>query len=314
MKKLRNILYLMLALSSIGKVAAQQDFLVSQYNFNALMLNPAYAGAHKYNQASTTYRNQWSIEGAPTTQVVCMDGSLIKAPIGIGFVMTSDKIGVVKERTLNADLSYKFRTRLGKMSFGLRGGYVNYRAALDELVYWDEDDPIYQAGNPSQGFLTLGFGAFFSSSSEKWFAGVSSPAYYAKDQELRSTTEDRFYKRHYYIYGGGVISTDFGIDLKPSAMIRIMEQTPILIDFNLHALVYGDESSAQPSIWIGGGFRTNKSFVASLEAMLPYNLRVGYSYDLIGNELYQYLGATHEIQIGFNFGGKNVVIQSPRYF
>ena len=172
------------------------------------MLNPAYAGAHKYNQASTTYRNQWSIEGAPTTQVICMDGSLIKAPIGIGFVMTSDKIGVVKERTLNADLSYKFRTRLGKMSLDLGEDTLTIEQALDELVYWDEDDPIYQAGNPSQGFLTLGFGAFFSLL-EKWFAGVSSPAYYAKDQELRSTPEDRFYKRHYYIYGGGVISTDF---------------------------------------------------------------------------------------------------------
>lgn len=293
---------------------AQQDFMVSQYNFNALMLNPAYAGAHKYNQFTTTYRNQWNIEGAPTTQVLCMDGSLEKAPIGLGLVMTSDKIGVVKERTVSADLSYKVRTRLGKMSFGIRGGYVNYRAALDELVYWDENDPVYQAGVLSEGFLTLGFGAFLSSSTERWFVGLSSPSYYAKDDVLRSSPNERFYRRHYYVYGGGVFSTGLGLDLKPSTMIRYMDGAPLLVDLNLHALVMGNMSEGEASVWIGGGFRSNSSFVASLEAVLPYNLRVGYSYDLIGNDLYQQLGATHEVQVGFNFGGKNVIVQSPRYF
>ena len=48
---------------------AQQDFLTSQYNFNALMLNPAYAGAHNYVQTSAMYRNQWSVEGAPKPKV-----------------------------------------------------------------------------------------------------------------------------------------------------------------------------------------------------------------------------------------------------
>ena len=47
------------------------------------------------------------------------------------------------------------------MSFGLRAGHVGYSAALDELVVWDEDDPAYSGGNIKEGFLTLGFGAFF---------------------------------------------------------------------------------------------------------------------------------------------------------
>ena len=61
MIRLRNILSVVLALMSLMPVAAQQDFMVSQYNFNALMLNPAYAGVW-YNQLTTTYRNQWNIE------------------------------------------------------------------------------------------------------------------------------------------------------------------------------------------------------------------------------------------------------------
>ena len=56
------------------------------------------------------------------------------------------------------------------------------------------------------------------------------------------------------------------------------------------------------------------NFLMSVEADLPYNLRVGYSFDVIGRGLYSNLGAAHEIQIGFDFGGSTTIIQSPRYF
>lgn len=292
---------------------AQQDYLASQYNFNSLMLNPAYAGAHSYVQTSAMYRRQWSIEGAPTSQVICADGSLKRAPVGIGFVMTSDKIGVVQERTISTDFSYQFRTRLGKMSFGLRAGHVGYSAALDELVVWDEDDPIYNAGNLQEGFLTLGFGAFFSANSGKWFGGVSIPSYYARDAVLRSDPDERFYKRHIYAYGGGVISTNLGIDLKPSMLLRYMDGSPVAVDVNLHAL-FMEDGPGVIQLWMGLGYRINSAFLGSLEVNLPYNLRLGYSYDFVGSGLYQSLGASHEIQIGFNVGGKKTIIQNPRYF
>ena len=69
------LLTLTFALLSISWGFSQQDYLASQYNFNSLMLNPAYAGAHPYFQTSTMYRNQWKIDGAPTTQILCAWGS-----------------------------------------------------------------------------------------------------------------------------------------------------------------------------------------------------------------------------------------------
>ena len=302
-----------LCVLSMAPTHAQQDYLASQYNFNALMLNPAYAGAHPYLQTSAMYRNQWKINGAPTSQILCIDGSLKKAPVGFGFVMTSDRIGVVRERTISADMSYQFRTQLGKMAFGLRVGHVNYSANLNELDVWDAVDDVYNNGNIQEGFLTLGFGAFFSATSGKWFTGISIPSYYAKDDILRNSSDERFYKRHIYAYGGGIISTGLGIEIKPSMLVRYMDGAPILADINCHALFieYGPGGT---QIWMGVGFRTNSTYIASLEIALPYNLRLGYSYDFAGAGLYQYLGATHEIQLGFNFGGTTSIIQNPRYF
>jgi len=227
--------------------------------------------------------------------------------------MTSDRIGIVREKTFAGDLSYKLRTGLGNVSFGIRAGYVGYSAKLSDLIYWDENDPVYSTGNIQEGFLTLGFGTFVSATSGKWYAGFSSPSYYAKDDILRHSDGERFYKRHYYLYGGGVKSTSFGVDLKPSVLVRYMENAPLLFDLNLHALFveYGPGGS---QIWVGVGYRTSSTYLASLEVSLPYNIRLGYSYDFAGKGLNTYLGATHEIQIGFNFGGRTSVIQSPRYF
>jgi type IX secretion system PorP/SprF family membrane protein len=295
------------------QITAQQDYLASQYNFNALMLNPAYAGAHSYLQTTAMYRNQWSVEGAPTTQVLCVDGLLKNAPIGIGVVMTTDRIGVTSENTFSADLSYHLRTSLGKISLGLRGGYVGYRAALDDLVVWDNGDPVYDGGNVKEGFLTLGFGAFFSATSGRWFGGVSIPNYYASDDVLRSDPDVRFYKRHIYTYAGGVVSTPLGIELKPSILVRYTEGVPLTTDINLHALLMEDGPGGT-QVWLGVGYRTKSVLLASIEIALPYDLRLGYAYDFMGAGLQDALGSTHEILLGFNFGGQTPLIQNPRYF
>ncbi|MAO46118.1 MAG: hypothetical protein CL823_03115 [Crocinitomicaceae bacterium] len=310
---INTILTSLIIVTSQANVGAQQDYLASQYNFNSLMLNPAYAGAHSYIQTSTMYRSQWRIEGAPTTQILCIDGKLDKLPIGIGLMYSSDRIGVVRERVLGADMSYHFRTSWGKISFGLRGGFVGYSAKLDDLVVWDENDPLYVNGNLRERFLTLGFGTFVTSNSGKWFGGISVPGYFARDHVLRASPDTRFYKRHMYLYGGGVVDVSSTVALKPSVLIRYMETNPILVDFNLHALIY-DKAISETQVWLGAGLRTNMNFLMSVEADLPYNLRVGYSFDVIGKGLYTHMGAAHEIQIGFDFGGSTTIIQSPRYF
>ena len=123
----------------------------------------------------------------------------------------------------------------------------------------------------------------------------------------------RFYKRHIYTYGGGVVKTPIGIELKPSILIRYTEGAPIVADINLHALLM-EEGPGGTQIWLGIGYRTRSVTVASIEMVLPYNLRLGYAYDFMASGLQDALGSTHEILLGFNFGGQTPLIQNPRYF
>ena len=73
---MKRILTIVLFLSGLSGYA-QQDILVSQYMFNHLLLNPAYAGSKEYMMATLLYRKQWvDFKGAPETQVASLHGPL----------------------------------------------------------------------------------------------------------------------------------------------------------------------------------------------------------------------------------------------
>ena len=74
---------------------SQQDPMLSQYMFNGLYLNPAYAGSHKYWTSTLTYRNQWvGFDGAPETFIAAVDGPLPNKNMGLGLIAVHDKIEI----------------------------------------------------------------------------------------------------------------------------------------------------------------------------------------------------------------------------
>ena len=58
MKRIAHIALLMILGFSFKGSHAQQELMVSQYMFNQMFLNPAYAGSHEYWESSLLYRNQ----------------------------------------------------------------------------------------------------------------------------------------------------------------------------------------------------------------------------------------------------------------
>ena len=68
---------LIIIIATVGfftpQLKAQQDPMLSQYMFNGLYINPAYAGSHKYWSSTLSYRNQWvGLEGAPSTAIAAV--------------------------------------------------------------------------------------------------------------------------------------------------------------------------------------------------------------------------------------------------
>ena len=120
---------------------AQQDPLVSQYMFNGLYLNPAYAGSHDYWSSTLSYRNQWvRFDGAPETMIASVDGPIPEKNMGLGFILMHDKIGVSRQNSATANYAYQLKlNKNDKLAFGINAGVSQYSADLTKLTVWDQD-------------------------------------------------------------------------------------------------------------------------------------------------------------------------------
>ncbi len=103
---------------------AQQEPIYSQYMFNMLNVNPAYAGSRGVPNLTALFRNQWSgMPGAPKTGNVSLDMPLASNNSAIGFQMYTDRIGI--QKTQGVKFNYAYRAQAGEtgvISMGLSMG------------------------------------------------------------------------------------------------------------------------------------------------------------------------------------------------
>src|SRR5687768_5322954 len=124
-KRMRKLL-VYIAVFSIAalplKLRAQQSIVYSQYIFNGLLINPAYAGSHVQLSSTLSYRNQWiNFDGAPTTATFGIHSAFRKEKVGVGLLMTSDKIGSYSNTGVYGSYAYIIRAPKGVISLGVQG-------------------------------------------------------------------------------------------------------------------------------------------------------------------------------------------------
>lgn len=289
---------------------SQQELQVSQYMFNGLLLNPAYAGTHDYFSASLLHRSQWvNLDNAPTTQVFAIDGPIAKDKLGLGLIVSNDRLGIIEQLDVAANLSVKFQLGQGNLSFGLKGGISSYSADLSSVEIWDVQDQVYNQNNIQGELVTkFGFGAYYYM--DKFFAGVSIPVIYSLDDAIlpEISSENNYFTQHYYANVGGVIEAGPSLAFKPSVLVKYLPGAPVEVDLNCNALFYN-------RLWLGLGYRTQDALIGMVEYNITPQLRAGYAYDYTLTDIQTYSSGSHEVMIGYDFG-KNVSIKtrSPRYF
>jgi type IX secretion system PorP/SprF family membrane protein len=310
---MKKILIVVALINCFLSLKAQQDILVSQYMFNHLLLNPAYAGSKDYMMATLLYRKQWvDWKGAPETQIASLHGPLGLTNFGWGLMVSHDKISVT-DRTdayLNAAYHLRISSKL-KLSLGLRGGGGYYNVKNSDLVYWDEGDPAFAGDRVTKFLPNVGTGAYLYSN--KFYAGVSVPTIISYDPskglhvDLSSGEVVPRQVRHYFATTGVALVLHPDFVLRPSVLVKYVQHAPLETDFNLNMLL-------GQLIWLGGSYRTGDSFVALFEIQLGKQLRLGYSYDFTFTEVKDYSNGSHEIMIGYDFGYDLLKIKTPRYF
>jgi len=289
-----------------NSLKAQQEPMYSQYMFNMLHINPAYAGNRAEDNITALYRKQWiAIDGAPATASLSWDRRQEGSNVGYGLQIYNDQLGIESTSGIQAFYSYRIPFEKSFLSFGLSGGVLNYRAAYAQTSTIQSGDPLFQ-NNVNSWLPTVGFGILYAT--ENWYAGLSVPALLetkinADNQQVTSGANN-----HYFLTGGYIFDVSEILKLKPSILLKAVRGAPFEYDFNLNAWI-------QNIMGLGISYRTGDAIVGMFELQIFPDLRLGYAYDYTISGLNPFNKGTHELMLRYEFGDKkNQRILSPRYY
>ena len=301
-------LALMMALAlRCSVLLAQQDPPYSQYMFNTLAFNPAYAGSGDVFTVMALSRHQWvGFEGAPATQTILAHSPLRSQNLALGLSVINDKLGPTRQTGVFADFAYRIRTgESSRLAFGLKGGFNSFRADLAGLSTVDPD----QANVDIQGKMlpNFGFGLFWHTPLA--YVGVSAPKLLENEtveatNGLLTTGSE---ERHYFVMGGYVMDLGRDLKFKPSFMARLVAGAPLSLDVNANFLL-------RERIWFGAMYRLGNSFGLVGQYQVNDQLRIGYAFDLATTKLGAYNAGTHEIMLSYDLRFIKGRTISPRYF
>lgn len=305
-----------------SKSWSQQLPQFSQYIFNGLHINPAYAGYKNQGYIQSTFRNQWvNFPGAPRTFTVTADLSANEGLMGFGVSLLSDQIGPTS--TSSAMLTYSYRIQTGNSSFlglGISAGGSQYMIDGSMLDPVDMMDPNLPMGTETMFTPNLNMGAFFHT--DRFYAGVSAFNMVGKGILEREDISLAFHDFHYYITAGALVPVSDKVEFKPSFLIKEVKGAPTSFDINgmflfMERLWLGASYRSNMRMWNDNleGTLNNRTAVAFItEIFATENLRIGYAYDVNLNVLQNYRNNSHEFSVGYYLTPRNVKLKNPRWF
>ena len=325
------VLLILIVLFPVGVVEAQNDPLFTQYMNNTIVTNPAYAGSHDVIQGIVLGRTQWvGFEGAPKTVVAGFHAPVRKYNLGLGVDVVSDKIGPVEESRFSFNTSYRIKLSENKvdrvlvnktngkwtyrkkkervdsyLAFGLKATYSQFRLNSNPDEFVDNRDPLLNSLSSNK----INFGAGIYYYAPNFYFGVSVPQLLTNDISVTEEVQYHrdFNKLRYYVSGGYVYTLSPSIKFKPTFMLRVVEGTRPLVELTPNVLFYD-------KLWLGMGYRFGGDITALLQYYLNPKIRIGYSYDLIANDLIQYNAGSHELSISFDLKLKKGDMECQVYF
>jgi len=291
----------MLILSTIN-LSAQQDPQFTNYMYNTLSVNSAYAGSRGHLAVMALYRTQWvGIDGAPQTQTLSIDTPIGKN-VGLGLAFIKDELGPSSEYYIDANISYTVKLNdKSRLSFGMKGGGRFYNVDL-----FDGFEDAADVNSINDKFLpTIGAGLYWRN--ERSYVGLAVPNFLANkhfDTSFNTSSAERL---HYFLIAGKVFDVSERVKLKPSLLGKFVVGAPAIVDLSLNALFY-------ETFRLGVAYRWDDSVSALVGFQISPKLLLGYSYDLTTTRLGDFNSGTHEVFLRFELITKEKQLKSPRFF
>jgi type IX secretion system PorP/SprF family membrane protein len=271
----------------------QQRPIQSLYMFDPLLINPAFAGSQVQLSATVVYRNQWvNFDGAPKTFTHTAHSGFRKSRVGVGYILTNDKIGIHNDVGLFGVYSYRLPlSKKGTLSFGLQGGFNNLRSNYDLLTLKSGSDANLSGAN---SLFNPNFGAGLYYRQKSFYVGFSVP--HILDNKIIGLDEFSSNRgkqeRYYYLMGGFSKKISNTVKVVPSMLLRLQENAPFTFDVNAFLVFYD-------AVGFGCSYRLRDSVIPMFELQLNDNFHVGYAYDITTSELTRYSNGSHEIMLNY---------------
>jgi len=293
MKKLFKIFpFILLSFDAVGQMLP----VPSEYQFNPVLINPACAGNRGALNMSAFYRNQWvSIKGAPVTMTFCVDAPISNEKLGLGLLISSDRIGVTKENNIVSSYAYKINLGDGLLSMGLSAGVSLTSTNYSDLIVLDPTDQVYQASSRVFIIPSFSFGLYYSY--HNFYSGFSLPKLLASSFDFGKNKYVLSFKPaeyNYLLLFGNNFKLNSKFSLQPSLLVDYLPNNKILFDLNT-------QCSLMNKYFLGISYRNNHSLVGILQLQINNQFRIGYSYDFEFSTLGSFSNGSHEIMLRYEF-------------
>lgn len=300
-----KVIYIALLLLPLLSIA-QQDSQYTQYMYNTININPAYAGSRGALSLFGLHRTQWvGLDGAPVTNSFSVNTPINNSKLGVGLSFVNDRIGPTKENMISADISYTIHTsERYKLSFGLKASANLFSLDRDRLNPENQDDPSLY-GFTNKFSPNIGAGVYFHS--DKMYVGLSVPNFiqnYAYDDNDIVVNKERM---NFYLIGGYVFDFSPTLKFKPAVLSKLITGAPLQVDVSANFMFNNQ-------FVLGAAYRWDAAWSAMAGFQITNGLYLGYAYDMETTRLKNYNSGSHEIFLRYEFLNNFNRITSPRFF
>lgn len=311
--KLTRHLSLILLLAMAGAVSSygQQQPMFTQYMFNGLVLNPAYAGAQETFTATAVMRRQWAgVPGSPQTQTFSAHSPLDNlrttrrpgSPISLGATLFHDQIAITSQTGLLISYAYRVRfSSVSSLSMGIQAGVSQYSIRYSDL---ELDDPSFAMGDVRLWHGEFGAGVYYRYRS--FFSGLSAP------QMLRPRDAANAYAvafaPHMFLTMGYVFDVSASLKVKPYLLLKNYNGVLSQVDINCNAFL-------NETLTFGLSWRSRESISTLFQLQVNPKFAVGYAYDYPYNpDLAVMSNGSHEVMVSYTVPRKKITSINPRFF
>ncbi len=308
---------IIIALTSLLKLNAQQYLLHGLHDYNTSLLNPAFSGSKINSELTLTHKQYWKgINNAPTIQTVAFNTLLETLPgkrsknyripgttkgnEGIGFVLSQDRRSAISR--LNGQINYshhikltKERNRLkpkpnlalsiavGVSQFVLDESHFRPLAGFDPIVDYNIEKTIIP-------FINYGMLLY----DRNYYVGFSVNYLTSKKYAIEDATETSDQIPAQFVWMSAVsIKVNEDVSVAPSLFAQYNNTDEIMVELGSRLMF--------KNLMCGFAYRYNKELI--FQAGIDVGrYSVAYAYDYSTSGLAAFGGGSHEVMFKVLFG------------